>query len=358
MAKMVVGGIGDALLPVVFTAENRVITLRKVMKENEYILLLSKRLSGDINAEESAVLDAWLRQSPENQRFASDMQEIWKSTEGYGKTFSPNLEADFSKVKARLQQAPAAPMRATLSRRLIRAAAMAVLCLGAVWTWQQFGAEEQIIVSADKNGVQNLLLPDGSRVWLREGGQLSYSKKWSGSNRQVSLHGEGYFEVAHDPAHPFRVGLENGGSVEVLGTQFDVCQNGKQTSVLVRSGKVRFSPAPQMAGPVLTAQQKAVFEQGGNQVKVTGVSSLNDLSWQTGGLEFEHTPLHQVVTDLEKYYGVKISLKNPAMSNCPHSAPLTNQPIEKVLETLSLVHGLEVKKTGEKEYELGGGTCN
>ncbi len=329
------------------------------MKENEFILLLSKRFSGEINPAESAMLDEWLRQSPENEQFATKYQRIWEKAEGYGKTFSPKLDADFQKVQARIRDLARPTMRVSLGQRLMRAAAVLALLLTAFWGWQQFSSSpaSQIIVSAENTGKHGIGLPDGSRIWLREGSQLAYAEKWAEKERRVKLCGEGYFEVAHDPARPFKVELENGGSVEVLGTQFDVRQTADETAVLVRSGKVRFSPTAQTAGPVLTANQKAVFEHSAAQVRVSSLNSLNELSWQTGGLEFVNTPLNHVVSDLERYYGVKIALRNPAMSNCPHSAPLTSQPIEKVLETLALTHQLKVKKLGERSYELIGGQC-
>jgi len=329
------------------------------MKENEYILLLSKRFSGEISATESVMLDEWLRQSPENEQIAANHQRIWEKVESFGMTFSPNLDVDFQKVQARIRNVAQAPLRVSLGQRLMRAAAVIALLLAAIWGWQQLSptADSDVIVSAGTVGNQSFALPDGSRFWLREGSQLVYAEKWAGQERRVKLQGEGYFEVQHDPTHPFKVELENGGTVEVLGTQFNVRQSDRQTSVLVRSGKVRFSPNAQTEGPVLTANQKAVFDHSAAQVRVSNLNSLNELSWQTGGLEFVNTPLNQVMGDLEKYYGVKIALHNPAMSSCPHSAPLTSQPIDKVLETLALTHQLKVKKVGEGSYELSGGQC-
>lgn len=329
------------------------------MKESEFILLLSKRFSGEITPDESAMLDEWLRQSPENKQFAADIQRVWEHSEGYGKTFSPNLEADFQKVQARIQHVNQVPLRATLGQKLMRAAAVLVLLLASVWGWQQFSGStgSDVVITAEQAKKEEVKLPDGSKIWLREGSQLAYANQWTGKERRVKLQGEAYFEVEHDPAHPFKVELENGGSVEVLGTQFNVQQTSNQISVLVRSGKVRFSPNAQTTGPVLTANQKAVFEHSAAQVRVSTLSSLNELAWQTGGLEFVNTPLDQVVADLEKYYSVKIALRNPAMRPCPHSAPLTSQPIDKVLETLALTHQLRVKKTGERSFELSGGQC-
>jgi ferric-dicitrate binding protein FerR (iron transport regulator) len=87
--------------------------------------------------------------------------------------------------------------------------------------------------------------------------KLQYNSSFT---RKVRLTGDGYFEVAHNPDRPFSVELDGGGTVEVLGTEFHISQTGNNTSVLVKSGKVRFSPADGDY-PVLTASQKAVFSK-------------------------------------------------------------------------------------------------
>jgi ferric-dicitrate binding protein FerR (iron transport regulator) len=121
------------------------------MKESQFILLLSKRFSGEITPEESTLLDEWLRQSPDNEQFAKENQRVWEKAEGYGKTFSPDLSADFQKVQARIQTVAPTQLRASLGQRLMRAAAVVALLLASIWGWQQFSTPSttDLIVSAD-----------------------------------------------------------------------------------------------------------------------------------------------------------------------------------------------------------------
>lgn len=357
MAKMGAGRIGDRGQEVVFLAKAR--SKINNMEESKYLLLLSKRCTGEISAEESAVLDVWLHQSPENEQFAAATLRAWEIAGTYGKTFSPSLDADFQKVMSKIKAQDQTDIRISWRRAVLRAAASVAILLCAYWGWQQFRVHnpDEIVVSAEQIQGTSQQLPDGSVCWLNKGSQLRYAANMGDQTRQVALEGEGYFEVAHDPARPFKVSLQNGGSVEVLGTQFDVRQTNSETAVIVRSGKVRFIPAGQTDGPVLLANQKAVFDRSHSKIHISVLNSLNELSWQTGGLEFVNTPLNQVVKDLERFYGVRIELQNPNMSGCPHSAPLTNQPIEKVLASLALTHQLKVKKNGDRSYQLSGGAC-
>ncbi|MCC7465087.1 MAG: FecR domain-containing protein [Saprospiraceae bacterium] len=321
------------------------------MKEIEYILLLQKQLNGELGPEESALLEQWLNASEENQMLATQVKQIWTKTAGYGKSFQPDLERDFQKVQARIRAENQVPMRATISRKLVRAAAVIALLITSVWGWTLYSDSNalQTFAAAETGSIQ---LNDGSTVWLRKGSQLQYPASLTADTREVRLQGEGFFQIKHDPSRPFIVHLENGGAVQVLGTEFDVSQEPQKTTVLVQSGKVRFSPQAGLEGLVLTAGHKAEFDHESDKIVHSLTNTLNDLAWQRGGLEFINTPLKQVVKDLEKYYSVTITLEAPGMEDVPHSAPLTNQPIEKVLESLALTHQITVEKTGETQYRL------
>ncbi|HAD11761.1 MAG TPA: hypothetical protein DCF33_04900 [Saprospirales bacterium] len=326
------------------------------MKESEYLLLLQKKFSGEIQADELPKLEQWLSSSEQNQHLAEGLKRFWDKTEGYGKTFQPDLSRDFQKVQARIRATEQAPVRFSWSRALVRIAAAVAVLVVSLWSWNYLSGPEtmEILAASDQ---KSLILPDGSHVWLRKGSSLTYPKSLSGPIRGVKLTGEGFFEVAHDPSHPFKVELATGGYVQVLGTEFDIRQEATKTIVLVESGKVRFAPNANEEGPILTAGQKAEFNHNAGKITISKPASMNELAWQKGGLEFVGTPLWQVVKDLEQYYGVTIVLNNAEVRECPHSAPLTSQPIEKVLESLALTHQLTVEKTGEKKYALSGGSC-
>ncbi len=202
-------------------------------------------------------------------------------------------------------------------------------------------------------------LPDGSRVCLRQNAALEYPAQFNGEQRRVKLTaGEAYFEVAHNAAQPFIVETPNGDLIRVLGTEFGVnLADHDRITVAVRSGRVQFAPKAKSEGVVLSAREKATFDRTNAQIKISRDVNLNELAWQAGGLEFVRTPLAQVTAELEEYYKVKITLKNPALQNCPHTAPLTNQPIRKVLESLALTYQMRVVEVTPEQFDLLGGKC-
>lgn len=331
------------------------------MQENDYIVLLHKDLTGEISPAEKAMLSDWIGRSADNEQFANDLRLAWDQSGTYEKNFQPDLDAAFRQVQARIQAEPA-PMRVlTFRRRLMQVAAVAAVLMAAVWGFQYFSGTNDpsgTVVISSKSGNRLLALPDGTRVWLREGAEIEYPEAFAGKTRSVRLRGEAYFEVASDSSKLFRVETEDRkGSVEVLGTSFNVRQNVQETAVTVRSGRVRFSPDRQSESVILSAGEKAVLTKSERQLITEKVVTFNELSWQSGGLEFIRTPMRQVIRDLETYYGVQITLTETNLQNCKHTAPLTNQPLEKVLESLSLTYQMQVKQTGPKVYELTGGTC-
>lgn len=331
------------------------------MQDNDYIVLLHKDLTGEITPAEKVVLNDWIARSGEHALLAADLRAAWEKSEGYEKKFETDLDAAFGQVQARIRAESPTMRVVSFRQQLLRVAAAVAILIAGIWGFQHFAdftnAPDQVIVSSEGD-MKEVTLPDGTHVWLRSGAQIEYPAAFTGQNRPVQLRGEAYFEVAHDASKVFHITLEDGKSgVEVLGTAFNVRQNAQETAVTVRNGKVRFSPDDNSKSVVLTAGKKAVLNKVKRQVTTENVLTFNELSWQTGGLEFIRTPMHKVISDLETYYGVQLTLTNTDLQDCTHTAPLTNQPIEKVLESLSLTYQMQVKKTGPKAYLLTGGSC-
>jgi transmembrane sensor len=332
------------------------------MQENDYILLLYKQWTGQLDPDEAARLESWLVASPGNEAVAAKLYGLWEQVGAYHPVVAADLEADFKRVQARLR-ADARPARVvpmSCGRRWLRAAAAVLLLIVGGWglrAWMT--TPEMRTASASGAELRQVSLPDGSNVWLRRDALLEYPGEFASAERLVRLQGEAYFEVAHRPGHPFRVVTAEGDRVEVLGTAFGVRSRSdlQQTEVLVRSGQVRFRPQGSRDFVEVKARQKAVYHRGTARLVLESEATLNELSWQTGGLEFVSTPLEQVIQDLQDHYGVRIRLLNPALLTCRHTAPLTNQPIDKVLATMALTYGLEVSSPAAGQYDLAGGTC-
>ncbi len=137
------------------------------MQENNYILLLHKRFSGEISAGESALLDAWIAQSDQNVALARQYRLIWDSAETVQKIFALDLDEEYRQLQQRLATADMPRGRVLPIRYyLLRIAAAIALLLVAVWGFRAFRlapeARHMECIVATENKL--LQLPDCSRV--------------------------------------------------------------------------------------------------------------------------------------------------------------------------------------------------
>ncbi|MEB3174156.1 MAG: FecR domain-containing protein, partial [Cyanobacteriota bacterium] len=170
--------------------------------------------------------------------------------------------------------------------------------------------------------------------------------------------GEAFFEVEHDPSHPFRITLPHAETVEVLGTEFAIQaqRDADQASVLVYSGKVRFEPVAGQASLTLTRAERGIWQRSASKLLEQEVHSFADLQWHSGKMEFKDATIKDILKELEATYNIQVTLEVPEMGNCTYSSTLPRDNPEKVLEALAEVHGMQLKITGEKAYLLSGGT--
>ncbi|WP_183565705.1 FecR family protein [Mucilaginibacter sp. SP1R1] len=154
-----------------------------------------------------------------------------------------------------------------------------------------------------KGGQYQLLLPDGTRVWLNAASSLKYPVSFASSKtREVELNGEAYFEVAHDKAHPFRV-VTNKQVVEVLGTHFNVNaypdELDTKTTLLEGSVKVVAGNDKAILKPGQEADLKATF-------KVSDVDAQYAIDWKNGYFRFDDQDLGIVMRQIARWYDVKV----------------------------------------------------
>lgn len=340
------------------------------MEHQTYLVLLAKQFSGEISPAESATLDAWLSASEANRQLAASYRAAWvqvPSNEEF--PFPVDLDADYAWLQKRIDAAVAQDLNKGQSRRplkptiswssnWVRIAAAVTVLIAAVWGYRQMSPVETTTVSALEKQQTEVNLPDGSKVWLRKGAEITYSKNFSGKKREVSLRGEAYFDVQSNASRPFYVKTEAGSVVEVLGTQFLVKEDVEEVSVVVKTGKVRFDPGSKTLKPMIVkSAEKVVFNRQNQQIKTIELLSMNDLSWQTGSLQFVSTKISEMVEDLEDHYGVEITVQNKEILSCTYSSPLTNAGLDKILKDLAQTLQLTVDSSGDNHYILIGGTC-
>ncbi|HEY1164921.1 MAG TPA: FecR domain-containing protein, partial [Chitinophaga sp.] len=164
-------------------------------------------------------------------------------------------------------------------------------------------------ITAPRGRQFQLVLPDGSRVWLNAASSLTYPTAFSGSERSVQISGEAYFEIAKDAQHPFRVNIDNETGIQVLGTRFNVHAYPEEAAIktTLLEGAVRMISGKQQA--LLAPGQAAQIARGASQQPIQIINNTDlekALAWKNGLFDFEDTRLEEVMRQLARWYDIEI----------------------------------------------------
>ena len=159
-----------------------------------------------------------------------------------------------------------------------------------------------------KGTFYHLVLSDGTKVWLNADSKIKYPVSFGQDKREVSLRGEGYFEVAKDSARPFIMSTDKM-DVKVLGTTFDVNtyeDEGKSFVVLVE-GLVEVS-AGKGESRIITPGYMAEVDMHDVQAKihVSKCDTEHYIAWKNGNFSFRNASLTEILKRVSRYYDVTV----------------------------------------------------
>lgn len=164
-------------------------------------------------------------------------------------------------------------------------------------------------LSTPKGGQFAVVLPDGSRVWLNAVSSLTYPTAFHGNNREVTLTGEGYFEVAANSAQPFKVNNSRM-EVQVLGTAFNMmCYTDEESAkITLTEGEVKAGLATNTMR--LHHGQQAIATSSGKWKLVPEADLEEALAWKNGLFQLKGTGLATIMRQLARWYDVDIVYRN------------------------------------------------
>lgn len=184
-------------------------------------------------------------------------------------------------------------------------------------------------------------LPDGTKVWLNNASSLRYPVYFVGNTREVELTGEAYFEVAKHSDRPFLVKIRNssagedGGTVEVLGTSFNVMaySDEEATRTTLVDGSVKF--VRQGDSRQLRPGEQSVVRSAG-AIKVLPHVNVEEITaWKNGYFHFDNTSLEETMRQLARWYDVEVEYKGS------FGAQLFGGKIQRNLDLPEVLKGLE-----------------
>ena len=166
------------------------------------------------------------------------------------------------------------------------------------------------IITTPRAGQYNLVLPDGSQVWLNSESSIKFPVSFVDKIRMVEITGEAYFEVAKNPEMPFRVVTGNT-TIEVLGTSFNIKSYSNDDSIYTTLIEGSVQIASQAARLSLTPGQQAVTDQLGI-ITVNNDADISEITaWKNGLFIFNSEPIESIMAQIARWYNVDVDFDGP-----------------------------------------------
>ena len=229
-------------------------------------------------------------------------------------------------------------------RMLLMSAALVAALVGCFFAFKsgrasyQKIADKEVRMETGAEGIFSLLLPDGSSVLLNSRSKVSYPSNFGMCSRELTLHGEGYFEVEKDPSKEFVVHTERM-DIRVHGTKFNVFayENGTREEISLLDGSVTVECNGRTE--TLVPGQKLVIDRSGISVKPSDTKT--EVAWMDNVLVFMHEPLSGVFDALERKYGVVITCSPEINLSDRYTGSFNDFRVADVFNVLKMHYGFQ-----------------
>ncbi len=296
--------------------------------------LVIARSGEDWGADQQARLDQWLEESTAHK------VAYWRADQAWNRTFRA------AALKGTAQAEPARSFAGVFRFMALRIAASLIVIagLGAAGAYLMRGPE-YATYRTPIGGRETLALSDGSKIELNTDTVLRFSRR-AGERKVILDRGEAYFEVHHDPAHPFTV-LAGGRRITDIGTKFLVRGEAHKLEVALLEGQVLLSPPRGIDAPSadLTAGNVAIATASDTAITKRPLARLRDqLSWRDGVLVFHHTTLEAACAEFNRYNTQKLVVSDAKAAALTIDGKFAARDIEAFTETAEDVLRLHVAR--------------
>lgn len=312
--------------------------------------LLVKYLAGETDAHENAAVENWLKADENNLNYYNGFKKIWDdSLLLAAKNNNIDEDAAWKRLQNRIheQEVPVLPLKKSSLRWLrIAASVLIISTLGGLgYSYFENKSANTLIQVYATNSTLNDTLPDGTTVTLNKNSSLSYTQKFKGDSRPVTLEGEAFFNVSPDKTKPFIITI-NDVTVQVVGTSFNVKNKNGKTTVDVETGIVKVRKNNDQVE--LRRGEKVIIAD--QQLKLLKSISKGQLYnyYRNKELVCDQTPLQELVEALNEIYNVNIIIKNPLLQEKPITTIFKDQSLEQILEVIQETFMIKIERNGNQ----------
>jgi Fe2+-dicitrate sensor, membrane component len=351
------------------------------MEKSRFWNILARVKSGEATPEEQLELSQHLSAFPDDMELVKQIDACWDlplpAAAAPGEDEMLNA---WERVRQRMGGLPRVSGRGKIRRMQLYAAAVAALFImatGAGWWWYAFRQPtppQKNVVSTRNGSKSKIELPDGTQVWLNAGSRIKYDENYGRQNRELTLTGEAYFDVAHDAGKPFI--LHTGKmDIKVLGTVFNVkaypTDEVSEAALIKGAIEVTFPDRPQeklilKPRDKISVANKTV-EPPKNTTRVSNVpvkerpaimlssiqyepadSAIIETAWVNNKLIFRSKTFEELVNDIERWFNVTLKVEDSTILSKTFTGTFSSESITDALDYMSMSYPFRYKLDKKK----------
>lgn len=202
-------------------------------------------------------------------------------------------------------------------------------------------------LSTPRGGEYQVVLPDGTHVWLNSASSLSYPIEFAANDRRVKLTGEAYFEVAKNKDKPFYV-TSNNVQVKVLGTHFNISayKDDDEVKATLLEGSVQISKNNSLS--LLKPGQQAVVNNDADMIKVSEANIKEVMAWKNGYFIFNDDNITTIMKKVSRWYDVDVEQKGTFANQNFGGTFYRTKSINELLKNLGKIGKVHFKIEGRR----------
>ena len=319
--------------------------------------IINKYLTGQCSEEEVVEVNAWMKESEENARQLFRMEEIYHLGKFNQYADRKQMARAEKQLYKKLDEEKRKQNKILRMHRWMKYAAMiaVILVIGGgsgYWLYQNGNNQHMMVAVANEGIVKEIILPDGTKVWLNNLATLKYPREFSEKARNVYLDGEAYFEVTKNRHKPFTV-QSDAMRVRVLGTTFNFkCDKNYQIAeVTLIEGEIEVKGNKEEGQIILAPGQRAELNKNNGRLTVKQVDAKMDAVWHDNLIPFQKADIFTISKALERFYDIKIILSPDMRADKTYSGVLKKKStIESVLKSLQNSISIDYKIVGNNIF--------
>lgn len=307
------------------------------------------------NDEQARELEQW-KAVPENRELYEQLSRLWTGIQTETEAYTPDKTYYWQKLQARMHEAdkpfaykesanrtdrsktqakPSFFMRYVAAASIALAIIMGGMAYITLREARNMAARE--VQFANLNGKSQVMLADGSKVWLHNNTSLAYCRLSQSGNREVRVDGEAFFEVSHDARHPFVVKMD-GMKLTVYGTKFNIRYMAGQDKIQISLIEGSVGLETSRENRKMRPGETALFDRQANTLQIENGDVNFDCLWAQKQIVFSQRTLGSICRYLSKWYNVDIELAPELTDKYLYTFTLRDEPLEEIMRLIARIN--------------------